>query len=362
MKKIGIDARLYSQTGVGTYLNNLLFYLDKYNNNKVQYYIYLTKEDFDKVNFKSKNIIKKLANYHWHSFSEQIFFLFILLKDNLDLVHFTYFGYPVFYFKKFIATVHDLTPIYFKTGKASTKNKLIYNIKHLFFRITLFLQIKNALRIIVPAKTIKEQLINLYGNSIKNKIDYIYEGINYQLLKNKENKNLIKKYSNFFIYVGNFYPHKNVERLVEAFIKIKTKIKLLLIGPDDYFTKKMEDFLKKIKSKNILIIKKPKIEDLLFFYKYTKAIIHPSLSEGFGLTLVEAAYFNKPIIASNIDIFKELWGNKIIYFDPYKTDDIKNKIENFINNSKKIDYCKVLKKFSFKEMTKKTLNLYNQYI
>lgn len=362
MKKIGIDARLYSQTGVGTYLKNLLYYLDKYNSKNIQYYVYLIKDDFDKINFKSKNIFKRLANYRWHSFSEQIFFLITLLKDNLNLVHFTYFGYPIFYFKKFIATVHDLTPLFFKTGRTSTKNILIYNLKHLFFKIILFFQVRNALKIIVPAKTIKKQLINLYGEKNKSKIDYIYEGINYQLFLHKENKNLSKKFFNFFIYVGNFYPHKNVERLIEAYNKLNTKFKLILIGPDDYFTKRIEDYLKKIKSKNILIIKKPKIEDLIFFYKNTKAIIHPSLSEGFGLTLVETAYFNKPIIASNIDIFKELWEDKIIYFDPYDINDIKNKIEFFIKDEKKVDYSKLFKKFSFIKMTKKTLNIYNHFI
>ena len=135
MKKIGIDARLYFQTGVGTYLQNLLFYLDKKDPKKEIYYIYLRRQDATKVRFKSKNIIKRIADQKWHSFSEQISFLALLIKDNLDLMHFTYFSYPIFYWKKFIATVHDTTPLLFKTGKASTKNQFIYQIKHFIYKL-----------------------------------------------------------------------------------------------------------------------------------------------------------------------------------------------------------------------------------
>src|SRR3989344_8561226 len=132
MLNIGIDARLYGQTGVGVYLKNLLYYLEKNAADKLLFYIYLLPQDYAVVNFNSINFKKRLVHSSWHSFSEQIEFPGILLKDNLDLMHFTYFSYPVFYRRKFVATVHDLTPLLFKTGKASTKNSLIYGIKHLF--------------------------------------------------------------------------------------------------------------------------------------------------------------------------------------------------------------------------------------
>ena len=67
-------------------------------------------------------------------------------------MHFTYFGYPVFYRRKFIATVHDLTPLLFKTGKASTKNPLIYGIKHFFFKHILRSQIENAVSTLLLRK------------------------------------------------------------------------------------------------------------------------------------------------------------------------------------------------------------------
>ncbi|MEK7633325.1 MAG: glycosyltransferase family 1 protein [Patescibacteria group bacterium] len=359
MKKIGIDARLYSQTGVGTYLKNLIYFLEKKELKDKLYYIYLMPNDYKIVSFKNKNLIKRLANYSWHSLNEQFGFVIRLYFDNLDLMHFTYFSYPVFYWKKFVATVHDATPLLFKTGKASTKNQLVYNIKHLFFKIILYCQIKKAVKIITPTNTVKEQLIDIYGERISKKIYSIHEGVNYQIMESKENKELGKKFNNFFIYVGNFYPHKNVEKLIEAFAKVETSSKLLLIGPNDFFKNRMLQSINRLKQeKKILFIDNQTTEDLIFFYKNARALIHPSLSEGFGLPLIEAAYFNCPIIASNINVFKELLGNSYLSFNPNDTDDIVEKINSFIEKKPKFDYKSLIRNYSFQKMTDETLKIY----
>ena len=364
MKKIGIDGRLLNQTGVGTYLQNLLFYLDKKNDSDSLYYVYLLKDDFEKIDFKSKNIIKKEANFYWHSFSEQIGFLMTLLKDNLDLMHFTYFSFPIFYWRKFLITIHDMTPILFKTGRASTKNPLIYQLKHLIFKIVLFLGLRNSVKVIVPTKTVKQQIISYYGQKFKDKIEVIYEGVSYHLLEEKKEKKIIKEfpYKNFFLYVGNFYPHKNVENLIEAFSSVDKKYSLILIGIDDFFTKRIEGFLKNKNLKNIVLIKNLPKDKLKWFYQNCLALVHPSLSEGFGLTLFEAAYYERPIIASNIKVFKELWGENYLSFDPKNPDDIREKINYFLKKRPKFSYQKILQKYSFEKMAFKTFQLYKKIL
>jgi len=364
MKKIGIDARLYSQTGVGTYISNFLFYLDKKNNNNFLYYVYLIEDDFNKVKFDSKNLIKKKANFHWHSLAEQISFLFLLLKDNLNLMHFTYFSYPVFYPKKFIATVHDLTPLFFKTGKSSTKSPLIYKIKYTALSFVLKNQIKNAEAIITPSFAIKKQIISFYGGEYEKKIFSIPEGVDYQLFQSFKSRFFKKKFNfKFFIYVGNFYPHKNIERLIEAFSKIKQPIKLILIGPDDFFAKKTQAIIRLFNLKKKIFIYHPKSKsELAFFYRNAQALIHPSLSEGFGLPLLEAAYFNCPIIASDIEVFKEILGREYLSFDPYCSEDIAEKINFFLQKKPKFNYQKIIQKYSFKKMTDEILKIYQQVI
>lgn len=378
MKKIGIDARLYSQTGIGTYLQNLLHYLDKKNHKNEVYYIYLREQDAVRVKFKSKNIIKRIADQKWHSLSEQISFLALLTKDNLDLMHFTYFSYPIFYWRKFVITVHDTTPLIFKTGKASTKNQLLYQIKHVIFRFVFWLQVSRAANVMTPTETVKNELIKIYGSKISKKIQPIYEGISYKIIELDDrhsgkpfdfahgkrasgNERAHPESKTFFIYVGNFYPHKNVERLIDAFSQVSGGYRLILLGPGDFFTARILHYINIMKSKNkIILIKNPSLEDLVFFYKNAQAIIHPSLSEGFGLPLIEASYFGTPIIASKISVFKELWDNQYLSFDPYDVNDIIKKINLFIKKKPAFDYKSILEKYSFEKMTEETLKIYHK--
>ncbi len=363
MKKIGIDARLYSQTGVGTYLKNLIYFLEKKDLKNKLIYIYLLPEDYKKLTFKNKNILKRKVYERWHTIGEQIGFAVKLYQDNLDLMHFTYFSYPIFYFRKFVATVHDVTPLLFKTGKASTKNKFIYDLKHLFFRWILRCQIARASKIITPTLTVRGQLETIYGKKISNKISPIYEGVNYQIMNSKENKSLGKKFTDFFIYVGNFYPHKNVQKLMEAFSKVKTSSKLLLIGPNDYFSARILHYINIMKWTNkIVLISDSSIQDLIYFYKNAKALIHPSLSEGFGLPLIEAAYFNCPVIASDIRVFQELLDDNYLAFNPNDTDDIVEKINSFIEKKPKFDYKNIIDKYSFEKMTDETMKIYTEVL
>ena len=362
MKKIGIDARLYSQTGVGTYLRNFIHELSLHPPKDITFYVYALSSDEKKLLTLPLNFIIKKAPYLWHSFSEQFAFLKILNHDHLDLMHFTYFGYPVFYRRKFIATVHDLTPLLFKTGKASTKNSLIYGIKHLFFKFILRSQIENSVSIITPTETVKNQIVHMYGSHLKDKTVPLHEGIGYELTQTKENESLKSRYQKpFFIYVGNFYPHKNIKRLIEAFAGIKAGYQLILIGPRDHFATSIQHYIKQFKMEGrVIIVDNATTPDLVFFYKHAQALIHPSLSEGFGLPIIEAAYFNLPIIASNIPVFQELLKGRYSSFNPHDSSDIQNKIAGFISHPLKQDYGPILAQYSFKTMAQQTVSLYQK--
>lgn len=362
MKRIGIDARLYYQTGVGVYLRNLISEISLLDNEN-QYYLYLRPQDKEKLKL-PENFNIRYTNAAWHSFAEQWQFYWQLMSDNLDLMHFTYFSYPILYRRPYIATVHDVTPLLFKTGKASTKNPLIYWIKHKVFSYVLKSQINNSTHIITPTNAVKNQILSIYKNIKYEKITPIYEGINQELLSckidAKQRDNPLFK-SKFVIYVGNFYPHKNVENLIRAFSIVKTQVKLLLIGPHDHFSSRILNLIKKKKQEErIKLFDNATIYNLTYAYKNAIALIHPSYSEGFGLPIVEAMHFNLPIIASNIPVFQELLENKYTSFDPNNTNEIAEKISKFVKQERQqIKYINLVR-FSFVEMAKKTLAIYKK--
>lgn len=377
MRKIGIDARLLGQTGVGRYITNLLLNLQY--SSDITYYVYVYDKRKNKIAINIKNVIIQEAPYHWHTIAEQTLFLGKLNADALNLMHFTYFSYPFFYRRPFIITLHDLIPYFYHTGRATTGYQFIYRFKHFFYKVLVKNAVNNACALITPSETVKKEIIFLFGEKYNSKIHTIYEGVDQKLTTVIENKllrgkptryplswnnTLEKKFSfPFYIYVGNFYPHKNVERLIKAFAQIQGAIKLILIGPSDFFSARILQLINKLKcGKKIILFQNPRDEDLVFFYKNAQALIHPSFAEGFGLPLIEAAYFNCSIIASDIPVFNEILDGQFTKFNPYDINDIKTKIEQELKHPKRSNYREIMKRFSFKKMSETTFRLYNKIL
>ena len=91
-------------------------------------------------------------------------------------------------------------------------------------------------------------------------------------------------------------------------------------------------------------------------------LITPSWSEGFGLPIIEAVYFNLPILASNLPAFKELLGDKFTAFDPKSKENMREKIVAFIKNPPQVDYSGILEKYSFSKMTKTIIHEYKNLL
>lgn len=361
MVKFGIDARLLTQTGVGVYTYNLLYFLGDIIPRDWELIVYAREEDRFRIPHKNKMNIQ-IANQRWHSLSEQTSFLLQLLNDNLDLMHFTYFSYPIFYRRPFISTIHDVTPILFKTGKVSTKSLLEYYPKYYVMKDVIRSAIKYSQAVITPTKSVAKQIESLYGPLVRRKIYPIHEGINEELIKSNENVSLKKKFKKpFFIYIGNFYPHKNIERLIRAYANIKTDHQLVLVGPNDHFSKRIVQLINQLDVESkVIMFHNPTLTDMVFFYKNAQALIHPSLSEGFGLTTLEAAYFGCPIVASDIAVFKETLGREYLSFNPTDEEDIRKKLIYVIEKKPEYNLNKVVEKFSFKRMAGETLKVYTK--
>jgi glycosyltransferase involved in cell wall biosynthesis len=358
MKHIGIDARLLFQTGVGTYLQNLLHYLPEYISGDVRFTIYCLPQDKDFIKKEVPQSHIHTTTALWHSLDEQTTFLSCINEDNLDLMHFTYFGHPVLYNKKYISTIHDVTPLLFKTGKASTKSSITYMLKHAVFSYVLKNQIEKSEAIITPTKTVKEQLAQLYGTEISQKITPVYEGVSYRLLAAK--KTPTEMHKPYLLYVGNFYPHKNVLFMIQAFAKSNSPYSLVLAGPHDYFLKRILDSLTQNEKEHLIIKDKQSLSELASLYSNAEALIHPSVSEGFGLPLVEAMYFGLPIIASHIPVFQELLKTSYYSFDPYDKLSLIRTLNVFEKDAVK-KKNELGREFSFQEMTKQTVDLYMRY-
>ncbi len=367
--KIGIDARFWNQTGVGRYTRNLiknLQVIDKKND----YVLFVRKRDKALVlkEIKNKKFKVVVAEINWHSFSEQLKFPSLIKKENLDLMHFPYFSVPIFYNKPFVITIHDLIINHYSTGKATTLPLPLYEIKKLGYQIVIRQASKKAEAIMVPSEATKTEVIT-HLKVDKDKVFVTPEGSE---IKNKIKRVSVNNKKKYFLYVGNAYPHKNLDGLINAFRIVRNQfsdIYLYIVGKDDYFYKKLREKVIKEKLSNAVIftgsVTDKKLEE---FYQNALGLVVPSFMEGFGLPALEAISNKCLVISSDISSIREICKDDAIYFNPFDAYDMQEKLIEVYKKGKegfkkKIENSyKRSAEFSWKKTAIQTFKLYESCI
>lgn len=369
--KIGIDARLWNETGVGRYIRNLVKNLAQIDT-KNEYVLFVLKKDKEKTSHyigNNWNIV--VADIPWHSIQEQVSFARILNKENLDLMHFPYFSIPLNYKKPYVMTIHDLIINNFATGKASTLPLPLYYAKRQAYKKVLKDGIQNANAVIVPSEAVKKDVENLFPTV--EQVFVTHEGVDEDLkeVNDSEQYGYLKDIP-YFLYVGNAYPHKNVEFMIDAFKDLKDSsqtakpVHLILVGREDYFYKRLEK--QDLEKYSIMFLHTVNDQDLSFLYTHAQALIAPSLSEGFGLTTLEAMKLGCLVLASHIPPFHEICDKWALYFGPRKKEELMHRMENVLKmddvekNMYKKGAIKNLARFSWKKMTEETLKIYENSV
>ncbi len=374
--KIGIDARLYSESGIGRYIRNLLKYLqilDKEND----YFVFLLRKDFENIKLEGK-FTRVLADFSWYGIEEQYKFPGLLNKYKLDIVHIPHFNVPIFYLGKMVVTVHDLIHQNFSMNRATTLDPFTYRVKQFGYSTIFNLALRNSKKIFVPSNYVKDEILKKFS-VYRGKIVVTYEGVdeeitNYKLQITNTKINKILSYFNisqpYIFYVGNAHPHKNVEGLIKVFLRIKNKesriknhgnLKLVLSGNDHYFWQRIK---KEYQHKDIIYTGYVTDEQLVALYIGARVFVMPSFEEGFGIPLLEAMALSTPVVSSDASSLKEIGGGGAIYFNPNNLVEMEEKIQEVLNNEKLrkelIEKGKErVKEFSWEKLSKETLEIYN---
>ena len=370
-KHIVIDARLYGpkHTGIGRYTKNLLQHLIREKSfSKFKYTLIIYKDLEKEVKRDLKdNFTYVSTNIRHYSLSEQLLLPFLILKQKPDLVHFTHFNKPIFYFGKSLVTIHDLIKHFFKGRRNTTKNALIYWIKHFFYLITTRIAIKTS-QIIVPSNFWKEFLIKDFKTDPK-KITVTHEAVDPNFLAKTDNTT--SQYKNnktpYIIYTGNLYPHKNANILIEALAKLPY-LHLKIICARNYFTKRLQKFIKKNKvTHRVKFLGYIPDKEFKKIYSRALALVHPSLMEGFSLTGLEAMALNCPVISSNYSCLPEIYQDSVLYFDPHNVTELIEQIEKLYKDQplrqKLIEAGhQQLKKYSWTKTAKETFAVYKRIL
>ena len=377
--KIGIDARFYGpkQKGLGRYVQKLVENLEKVDLNN-QYIIFLRRENWSDYQTSNPNFKKVLADYQWYGLPEQILMPIKIWQARVDLMHFPHFNVPIFCLEPFVVTIHDLVLRKFPTRRASTLNPFLYWLKNLAYRLVVYSAIKRAKKIIAVSNYTKKDILK-YFKVKPEKIKVVYEGAPARrdirdcpsdtVLDSRtvsEGQSLLNK--PYILYVGNAYPHKNLERLILSFKKLiedkQMDCQLVLVGEIDYFYQRLKKMLSVAPSSRIIFTDFVSDADLNTLYQNASLYVFPSLGEGFGLPPLEAMAFGLPVVCSKATCLPEVLGQAALYFDPENTKEMAEKIKRVLKDkqlqNKLIDQgFKRIQKYQWSKMAQETLRIYN---
>jgi glycosyltransferase involved in cell wall biosynthesis len=130
----------------------------------------------------------------------------------------------------------------------------------------------------------------------------------------------------YILYVGLRIAHKNVEGVLRAFLLLADdfpELRLVVAG-GRYTVPDMVDRLKtdpRLKDRLIEILD-PTDEEIVRLFSGAKAFVFPSFAEGFGLPPLEAMAAGVPVVCSDIPVFREVYGDAVLYVDPNRPEAI----------------------------------------
>ena len=225
-----------------------------------------------------------------------------------DLLYCPMMEYPFIPIVPLVVQVHDLHPLRFLSqfGRAG-----------LYFRLSLDRLGKTARRITVVSEYIKKELLR-ETDIPENRIDVVLNGYNKKRFYPRplqERKEFLQRYSladRYILFVGNLFPYKNVTLLIEAFLRIKEEIPhdLVIAGRREFFNGTLPQ------DERVRYLDYVPQGDLPGLYSYADILVHPSMSEGFGLTPLEAMACGTPVICSSRTSLPEVIGDAGLLFDP----------------------------------------------
>ncbi len=318
--RIGFDARMIDHPGIGRYIKNLLKAMLGLNTG-CEFLVFGDENKLTTYNLKltTDQIIR--WNAPIYSLQEQIFQPFI--KYNLDVVHVPHFNVPFQRRNKLVITIHDLVYLKFPESRPYFRGivakRVITN------------AVKKADRIIAVSENTKRDIIKEFPYA-KRKIEVIYEAADPIFCKiddEMRKENIRKKYKlprDIILFVGSLKKHKNIERLIDAYTDLKSKViqhKLIIVGR---YRPREAEILRKIESTDALYLGEIPTEDLVSIYNLASLLIIPSLYEGFGLPALEAMACGTPVIASSSASLPEVIGDAGVLFDAQDKSDIFDKI------------------------------------
>jgi glycosyltransferase involved in cell wall biosynthesis len=322
--RIGIDARKLHDFGIGTYIRNLLRELARLDPD-TEFVILSRPEDAEGVavlggNFRA--VVETAGNY---SIAEQVKVPLAIRRERVDLFHAPHYVLPPLVRCPSVVTIHDCIHLMFPQYLPNRRS-LVYA------RTSIALAAKRSTRILTGSESSKRDILR-FVDVPPGKIDVIYHACD-ERFRTEPNEEVVARVrerfqlqDQFVLYAGNVKPHKNLERLIEAFHIVRSRgldhLKLVLTGDDiSKYTALRRAVHRHQLHKYVRFLGFQPLDTLAAMYRLAGAFVFPSLYEGFGLPPLEAMASGTPVVTSNVSSLPEVTGEAAVLVDPYNASSI----------------------------------------
>jgi glycosyltransferase involved in cell wall biosynthesis len=323
-QRVAIDARKLLDFGIGTYIRNVLIELHRLDA-EMSYVVLCRSRDVASLRALLPRFHVVAEDAEPYSFGEQLRIPLRLRREAVDLVHEPHYVLPPLTRCRSVVTIHDCIHLMFPQY---LPNRLGYY----YARTLMWTATRQAARILTVSEASRRDILRFF-NVPPEKVQVIHNAIDARFLTAPDEattERVRQRYQldhPFVLYVGNIKPHKNIERMIDAFGRARPNgppgLKLVIIGDEVSRYPSLRQMVHRQKlDKHVRFLGFQPQETLASFYRLSGAFVFPSLYEGFGLPPLEAMACGTPVITSNVSSLPEIAGDAALLVDPYDIDAI----------------------------------------
>jgi glycosyltransferase involved in cell wall biosynthesis len=316
--RIAIDARKLHDYGIGTYVRNLVGQLARQNDD-TRYVLLCRPDDAEPLRALGSRFEPLVEGSGQYTVAEQFTIPLALARARVDLFHAPHYVVPPLTTRPYVVTIHDCIHLRFP-------QYLPNRLAHGYARTMMTLAARRARRVLTVSHASKDDILHYLGVPAS-KVEVIYNAIDERIAAPPSDADIervsqrFQLTSPFILYAGNIKPHKNVDRLIEAYSVLRRRgfegVKLVIIG----------DEISKYPNLRRLVHTFQLHQHVRFFgfvpeatlavlYRRAVMFVFPSLYEGFGLPPLEAMAAGTPVITSNVSSLPEVVGDAALLVDP----------------------------------------------
>lgn len=316
--RIAIDARKLHDYGIGTYVRNLVAELARQDDD-AEYVLLCQPADTDAIRSigpRFSALVLRAGNY---SLQEQVSVPLAVLRAKADVFHAPHYVVSPLTPGPYVVTIHDCIHLRFPQY---LPNRAALHYARAMMRIAA----RRAARVLTVSQASKDDILH-YLKVPPDKVEVIYNALDERLAivptpddvaRVRERFQLT---SPFVLYTGNIKPHKNIDRLIEAFSILRRSgiddVKLLIIGDDISKYPNLRRLVHRFQlHQQVRFLGFVPEETLAVLYRLASLFVFPSLYEGFGLPPLEAMAAGVPVVTSNVSSLPEVVGDAALLIDP----------------------------------------------